>query len=181
MHLVPLKFKIGLRPNGHADHPDWYTLALAQNSVPANHMPHGWHYDKSSGHQEDNGGDSPLGMQWGMILVSRECADQAVAKWPDICTELTEAEAEDFYDNRHAAHIPDLRVNRDALSALNEEHKMCETIGGDLTECKRRMAAALDPDDRTQPGLSNNVISTWQRFVADKKLRLDEQVTAVER
>ena len=22
-HLVPIKVKIGLRPNGHADHPDW--------------------------------------------------------------------------------------------------------------------------------------------------------------
>jgi len=80
MDIAAIKVKIGLRQNGHADHPDWNKLPMAKGGKdPATHMfLGGWKYDKTSGHQEVSA-DSPMGMQWGMLLVTEQLATEALA------------------------------------------------------------------------------------------------------
>lgn len=158
--LVPIKIKIGLRPNGHADHPDWYKLPLAASENPASHMFFGWKYDKTSGHKEESV-DSPYGMQWGMVMVSRQFADEALATFPDLVTELNEQQAEDFWDNKAHAHLPDNYVDNDLLQSLKNELFLKKELGDDVTELKDKIRKALDPNDK-EAGIKKNNIKKFQ-------------------
>lgn len=162
--IVPIKVKIGLRPNGHADHPAWNTLPLAQTSTPEetikSHMfCGGWKYDKTSGHQEESA-DSPVGMQWGMLCVTQQFADEAVARFPGIVTIMTETEATDFWDNKAHAHIPENQTDEKSLNALNIEYQLKEKLGQNLVTLRAKIARALDPLDN-EPGLKKNKIKKW--------------------
>ncbi len=164
--IVPIKVKILLKPNNYADYPDWTQLPLAGTGTKeereANVLKHqklgGWKYDKTSGHQEDNGGDSPYGMQWGLMCVTRQYADEAIAMYPDRVTEMTETELEEFWDNRAHAHIPDNKLDRDELQALKAELDLRTARGASpavLSEINARIDKALDPLDIT-PGVRKN-------------------------
>ncbi len=160
MNLVPIKVKIGLRPNGHADHPDWSKLPLAQTEDHATHMFHGWQYDKTSGHQESTS-DSPHGMQWGAVLVTQQFATEAVATFPALVSVMTEAEFEIFWDEKVHAHMPAESVNVEALQGLRAERDLLVGLGGDTTEVEGHIIRALDPDD-SMPGKRRNLLKTWR-------------------
>lgn len=165
-NLVPIKVKIGLRPNGHADHPDWYKLPLAASEDPAHHMFGGWSYDKTSGHKDETP-DSPYGMQWGMMLVTEKFADEAIAILPSLVTIMTEEEAEDFYNNKSRAHLSENSFDERALTGLKLEFDLKEILGQDTTALKKKIAKAIDPLDDTEPGIRKQMEKKW----VDAKLK----------
>ncbi len=173
--VVPLKVKIGLRPNGHADHPDWTKLPLAQtgpgNSVEnaAAHMKFlgGWKYDKTSGHVDDTP-DSPVGQQFGMIFVTEQFATEAEAEFPGIITRLTEAEAIDFWDNKAHAHLDENRRDAGVIDGLVAELRLVQAVArtgnaedqARLVALKGKIRNAIDPD-HAEPGLRRNMEKRW--------------------
>ena len=159
MDLVPIKVRIGLRPNGHADHPDWRELPLAATSDPASHMHHGWQYDKTSGHKEHTP-DSPYGMQWGAVLVTLQFAEEAVVRFPETITRMTEAEFETFWDEKAHAHQPRERIDTDVLVGLKAERDLLMSLGRGTTEVESRISAALDSDNPV-PGKRREHLKTW--------------------
>ena len=178
--LTALRVKIGLRSNGHADHPDFNTLAVVQASgldwskyVDSQGL--GWHYDKTSGHKDDNGG-SPFGSQWGMLVVPETFADEALASFPALCTRLTEVQCTSFYDTKaHAHEEPETRKDTVILGIRHEIDLVKEALvdpnlpdpSSDRTrlESRRdtlrlRLRKALDPVDPT-PGVHQNLRRRW--------------------
>lgn len=165
-NLTPIKVKIGLRSNGHADHPDWTKLQIVKDSGLGENYKGGvggWFYDKTSGHQDDTLG-SPLGFQWGMLFVFPEFATQALVEFPDIVFELTEAEAQDFYDNKAMVKMPQNKINTDELVGLKAEKDLKVGLSQDTTDIDARILKALDPNDDT-PG----VIKTKNKTFTDMK------------
>ena len=179
MELVPIKVKIGLRANGHADHPQWTLLPMIANeSQEKQYMPHGWMYDKAAGHREARSGagdwDSPIGMQWGCLLVTQQFADEAVETFPTLVTIITEAEFESFYDGKCMAHLTENKYDIQTLEGLKLEHDIKVINGEDVTDIKARMAKAVDPNDDT-PGVVKNKERVW----ADRKVKLDVSIKTV--
>lgn len=158
-NLVPIKVKIGLRPNGHADHPDWYKLPLAKDVDPATQMSTSWKYDNLYGHQEE-GPDSPIGMQWGMLFVTPLFAQQAKQVFPDLVFEMTEAEAQDFWENKYAVDLLENNANIGVLQALQIELDLKTKLDIDTTVLKAKIAKALDPNDK-EIGLRKNSLKKW--------------------
>ena len=159
--LIPIKVKIGLRPNGHADHPDWTKLPMIfSDGEMRNYCPAGWMYDKSSGHQEETL-DSPRGMQWGFLLGTREFVDEAKSVFPDLITEMTEAEFIDFYDNRIMAHLPEKNYDIDVLQGLKIELEMKQELHQNVTEIKSKITKAIDPEDESL-GVRSNKDKKWE-------------------
>ncbi len=156
---VPLKVKIGLRPNGHADHPDWQQLPLAANDDPAGHMGDGWHYDKTSGHKEATA-DSPVGMQWGLILVTRQFAEEALDTFPDKIEELTEVEAKDFWETKVTAHVPKNRINTEYLVGLKAQYDLLKVTKQSISTIDAQIRAAVDPENSTI-GVCKNRMKNW--------------------
>jgi len=170
--LVPIKVKIGLRANGHADHPNWLLLPMitSEDQLKAN-IPYGWHYDKSCGHQEDNGSDSPHGMQWGMLLVEKDFAIEAIAIFPSLVSEMTETEAEDFYDNRCCKHILENKINSTVLDDLYKELILTEKIKGNTTALEAKISKALNPDNN-EPGIFKNKDKIWKDMKVQRKFKI---------
>lgn len=168
MNLVPIKVKIGLRPNKHADHPDWMLLPLAKDGEPGLQMSDGWHYDKRYGHAE-LGPDSPIGMQWGMVFVTPLFARQAIEVFPELVTELTEVEAEDFYDTRCMAHLSENKTDVAILQGLQIELSLRKELGQDVTEIMAKINKALDPADE-EPGIIKNPMKKFADYKAVKGL-----------
>jgi len=152
--LVPIKVKIGLKDNGHADYPNWGLLPLAasgmgdqgRRDVAAKSMSSSWKYDNRYGHTEE-GPDSPVGMQWGMLFVTKQFAKEALAMWPDLITEMTEAEAETFWNERYAVDMPDMKADEKTLVTLKNELILRKEAGLDTTDVINRIKKAVDPDD----------------------------------
>lgn len=173
MELVPIKVKIGLRANGHADHPQWTLLPMIANEQQEKqYMPHGWMYDKNSGHTEarkdGDQWDSSVGMQWGCLLVTQQFADEAVATFPTLVTEITEAEFEDFYNNKVVGHMAENNYNSDILSGLKLEYDLKVINGENVAEVKGRIAKAIDPND-SAAGITKNDNKLW----SNRKSKLD--------
>lgn len=168
--LVAIKVRIGLRPNGHADHPNWALLPFISNDDEAKaHMPFGWVYDKKSGHQEEDA-ESPYGVQFGCLLVTRIFADAAKAQFPSLITELTEAEFETFWDERAMAHLPDDKLDHDELESLKAELALRKEMGHSAAAVERvrtKIQIALDRNDPAL-GVRKYHMKKW----ADAKIRL---------
>jgi len=167
---VAIKVKIGLKPSGRgemwADYPDWNKLPLAASTPVQNHQIVKWKYDKCCGHQEDSV-DSPIGMQWGMMVVTEQFANEAVAMYPDTVSVMTEAEAEDFWNNKACSHIPENRANSQALTDLNSELQLRKALSQDTTALEEKIINALDPDN-PEAGL----VKDKQKKFADAKVSL---------
>jgi len=166
--LVPIKVKIGLRPNGHADHPDFNTLDCVKVSgmdwakyVDVNGV--GWHYDKQCGHK-DHEADSPYGMQWGVLIVNKEFADEAIIKFPSVVTKLNETELEIFYDNRAHKHESDIKFDEKTMKGI----KLKQDHGIPLTEMDQRM---LDIDDDIG-GIRKNWNKTWKDYKQKRNIKI---------
>jgi hypothetical protein len=176
---VPIKVQIGLRPNGHADHPDWNTLPMVRNNgeKPEDHMCGGWIYDKSCGHAESRV-DSPLGTQWGILIVSEQFADEAVATFSNI-TEITdEKELRDFIEGRCTAHMDEFRANADVLQSLKAERDLVVDMkksNTELVDVNRRIAKAMDVDDPT-PGRTKTKGKKWTDMKSERNIDLSIRV-----
>ena len=164
---VAIKVKIGLRPNGHADHPDWHRLPLAasgsgkveKEALVSDNQIVKWRYDKLYGHT-DEGPDSPVGMQWGLMVVTRQFADEAKIVFPDLITEMTEAEAEDFWDNRAHAHVPEDGTDNDVLVGLKARRDLMTDLRQNTNNLDVTIAKALDPSD-PELGVRQTKDKTW--------------------
>lgn len=168
--LVPIKVKIGLRSNGHADHPDWYKLPLAKEMEPATQMSDGWHYDKTSGHKESSA-DSPKGMQWGLLFVTPRFAKEAIQVFPTLITELTEVEAKDFYENKCTINQPENKIDINILQGLQVELSLRESLGQDTTILKAKITKALDPLDK-EVGLRKNMTKNFDDYKSIRTINI---------
>lgn len=169
MDLVALKVKIGLRSNGHADHPDWYKLPLASSENPNNYIKHGWFYDKTSGHREKTP-ESPIGMQWGVILVTPKFAAEALKTFPDTITSLSENELKHFWEQNVFVYVSEFKRNTEALTGLKREYELRELIGENTDDIKRQIGQALNPSDN-EPGIQHHPKKKWAR--AKEKLGIN--------
>lgn len=179
MELVPIKVKIGLRANGYADHPQWTLLPMINNEEQAKqYIPYGWMYDKSSGHTESriehNSWDSPIGMQWGCLLVTEAFAKEAIETFPSSITEITELEFEEFYNSKSRAHMSENDYNIQVLEGLKLEYDLKMINNENVIEVKQRIAKAVDPSD-SNPGVTKNKEKVW----ADKKVKLDVVIKGI--
>ncbi len=183
--VTAIKVTIGLRPNGHADHPDWNQLPLAIGGErPEDHQIVKWRYDKTSGHDHE-APDSPLGTQLGMMLVTETFATEAVATFPGLVVRMTEAEALAFWENKAHAHMADERRDGNELLALHAEFILIRDLATEfpgnaklqnrLTALKALLQKALDPDDPA-PGVRKNIERRWASMKADKGLVYAEPV-----
>ena len=162
--LAAIKVRIGLKTSGakagHHQFPDFGQLPVViaagmDWSRYVDVMGTGWLYDKVSGHADDDA-DSPFGTWYGMLLVPVEFAAQAVAKFPDTVTRLTEAECKSFYETRVTAHMPALDENLQKLQTIAAKRQ----IG--IAETQEDIDA-LDPD-HPSPGITRNPRKTWADF-----------------
>lgn len=156
--LTALKVRIGRRANRQADYPDFNLLTVVEASGQdwshyVDAVGGGWHYDKVCGHDMEEPG-SPRGTQWGCLLVDDGFAKQAVARFPETCSIITEAEFETFHDERAHAHEPEVDEDKEAIQTLVNRRALGETIP--QTEIDK----ALNPDDPT-PGRRRNTRKTW--------------------
>lgn len=176
MKLVPLKVKIGLRPNGHADHPDWYKMAHVLDKEPSEYMHHGWKYDRSCGHKEHSE-ESPAGMQWGLLFVEPVFARAALKHFKEICSVMTESEVQDFWDNKLNMGVPRYNTNDSVLRGLQAEFELKKLLGEPITGVKKSIKKALDKED-PHSGVTPNRLSKWEWAKADLQIEVvDEKHT----
>jgi len=171
--LTGLRVKIGLKSNRQADYPDFGSLPVVQASggdwsFYVDREGEGWHYDQTSGHSEDTPG-SPVGQQFGLLIIPEQFAIEAVAAFPTVCTRLTETQTEAFYDNRAHVREADNRQDDNALLSLRQELELLKELaaaGDDVTArrnaLRAKLRAAIDPD-REEPGIHRNKLKTWIR------------------
>lgn len=166
-NLVPIKVKIGLRPNGHADHPNWTKLPMINSdSDVRQYCPSGWIYDKSCGHQDDSV-DSPREMQWGCLLCTEQFANEAVVAYPELITQLTAVEFEDFYNNKAMAHLAENKYNIDILQGLKLELDLKKEAKQDTIELTAKIEKAIDPNDK-EKGIEKNQDRYWNDYKVKK-------------
>lgn len=174
MDLVALKVKIGLRPNGHADHPAFNNIdsAIRKDMDWSHYVDQygtGWHYDKSCGHKEhrveaNSDTDSPMGMQWGILMIPEDFADAAISKFPKECSILTEAQLQEWYDNRCHKHEPEEKLDLRVLEGI----KAKRDAGIPLNQSDND---ALNVDNDT-PGITRNKNKRWIDFKANKGIKI---------
>lgn len=187
MELVPIKVRIGLRPNGkggvEADHPPFNQLSCTGSTDWAHWVDQnggGWKYDKKCGHSEsdefndavpDKNGEHAnleVGCQYGCLLVPEIFAEQAVALFsgaPYNIKILSEESFETFYNERCCAHMPEIHKDADALKAIADiqalEAGPLKTIDPTPAEIKAR-EDAVNPDIQTERGLRRNLDRYWE-------------------
>lgn len=162
MDIVPIKVRIGTKPNGHAKYPHFDKLLCVQQSGVSwssyiDAYGTGWLYDKCCGHKEHTA-DSPYGFQWGVIGVPEIFAEQALAE-PEFdgdVFELDEAELQDFYDNHVGSQLPDEEVDKYRLEVIAAKKAAGLELSADDIE-------AIDVNNN-KPGIRKNHRKTWQRF-----------------
>lgn len=163
-HLTAIKIDIGLKESGsqagHHKYPDFGQLAIVRGSgmdwskyVDVNGE--GWHYDKVSGHREDDA-ESPVGHQNGMLLVPEEFAAQAAARYPEVVVRMTEAEAKTFYEKRCHLHEPEQLEDGMVIQTIAAKRQ----LGIAETQADRD---ALDPA-HPAPGIRTNRRKKWTDF-----------------
>ncbi len=166
---VPIKVSIGLRPNGHADHPDWTRLPLETigGDRHETHQYIKWRYDNTSG-PESKLPDSPIGIQLGMLVVSPTFADEAVAMFPNLVSKMTDAEARIFWETRANQKILAEKINTNRLQGLKVRRDLMVSLGNSTATIDLEIAKALDPNDPA-PG----VIKTKDKLWDDAKSHFD--------
>lgn len=193
--LVPIKVRIGLRPNGHADHPDFNLLPPEVRdggldwSIYIDRFGIGWHYDKVCGHKETDAGNpdvpadhghrcTEFGVQYACTLVPEPFALAAVAKFPGAVAIIDETSFESFYDDRAHAQEPDILRDADVLRAIRDQmaleaDPLVTTPEPTLSE-KRARTDALDPDVQSVRGVRKNLRRRW----ADAKVMVPGKIRA---
>lgn len=169
MAHVAIKIRIGLKPNGHAGYPDFNRIdaALRDDMDWSRYVDKhgGWHYDQVAGHQDDDpAASSPIGVQFGMLVVPETFADSAVAMFPTDVAILNDADAGTFYNSR--AHIRDaaIRENLEILQGIKAKRDL--SIAEDQQD-----RDALDPD-HPAAGRRRNTVKTWSDFKTQRGITM---------
>ncbi len=157
MDFKAIKVLIGTNTSGGALYPDFNTLASVKDSGMdwAHYVDRrgtGWHYDKCCAHQIDAVG-SPMGVQYGMLLVPAEFANDALANFPATVQALTEAEVETFYNDHCHAHEGEENFAAPIIQAIAVK----QSAGIALSATDKK---ALDSNDPT-PGITKNPNKLW--------------------
>lgn len=159
-NLVPIKITIGIKPDGFALYPDFNTLASVQATgmdwsryVDVHGL--GWQYDSCCGHKTETA-DSPFGQQFGILIVPKVFADEAIVAFSDVVVQQTENQLEGFYDTHVAGDQPEQEIDNDILTSI----KLHRDLG--LPD-EPWMVQALNPntDDR---GIRKNKRKHWSDY-----------------
>jgi len=164
MEKVPIKVKIGLKKNGHCLYPDFNSLPVVQEAGQdwANYVGQ-WYYDNKCGHAEVDE-CSPEGCWCGMLLIPEEFANQAKDKFPDEIEILSEADAEKFYNERHALHFADEDINVKLIEGIS----LKKSLDIPLTSHQMR---AIDPEDEIK-GITKNKNKTWKDHTKSRNINI---------
>ena len=164
-NVAAIKVIIGLRDTpdgGHEhDHPNWLILpVISGGGKIRDHMLSGWVYDKKAGHIDDDAPFSPVGKWIGMHLVSVQFATEAVAQYPALVTRVTEAEFQDFYDNRSRILLPDERSDWELLNTLKIRRDLLVATDKSTQAIDKKIRKALNPES-LEPGVTKNKLRRW--------------------
>lgn len=159
--LVPIRVTIGLR-NGRHHYPSFNQLPVVQaagmdwsNYVDAFGL--GWHYDRCCGHAVGTP-ESPVGEQFGCLIVPEMFAVEALTQFPNLVTRFTEAELAAFYDTHcHGLESEEI-IDTEVLQGIQAK----QALGLTLTEDQKR---GLDPTNQ-MPGLRKNLHRHWVDYKA---------------
>ena len=169
MAHVALKVRIGLHPNGNAKYPDFNRIAsgvrdgMDWSIFVDKHG--GWHYDQLAGHADDDPAESsPVGVQWGMLVVPEAFATEAVSKFASDVTILSKAEATIFYENRGHARDAAIQESVEVLQAIAAKRSL-----GILED--RGDIDALNPD-HPAVGRRRNKLKTWADFKTQRGITM---------
>ncbi len=168
MDLKAIKVLIGTNTSGGALYPDFNKLPTVKDSGMdwahfIDSRGTSWHYDKCCAHADEAPG-SPVGIQYGMLMVPKGFADDAMANYPGQVSGMTETEVEEFYNDHCHAHETEDTVNQSVLQAITA--KQNAGIEMSATDMK-----ALDADDPT-PGIVKNVNKTWVTHKVERNINL---------
>lgn len=164
--LVPIKVRIELDPNGRHKYPNFNSLLAVGNLDWSHYVDKegtGWHYDSCCGHGIDTP-ESPFGILYGMLLVPKTFADEAISHFPYLVTKMIEAECQDFYNNHSHKQDFEFEINEETLKYFDYREKSGVPLTPEEISLK---AKSLDPDDET-PGLKKN----WRKKWVDYKARI---------
>lgn len=180
--LVGLKIDVGQdEVTGHAKYPNFNKITPATRkgmdwSKYVDVHGSGMHYDKTCGHQDD--GDTPYGHQCCCICVPADFAAEALALFPDVVSECSDAEFETFYDTKAHAHESDDNVDTDVLNGLAAQRGLMDALGQDTTALDVKIAKALDPADDTERGVKTNANKAWRQVSAKRGITV-KKVAAI--
>lgn len=160
-NLLPLRVTLIKDPVRKTVFPDWSSLSadgrLNGSKVGEWVDSHagGWRYDKV----ENLGTGAPNGVA--VALVPAWFADAAVALHPSRCSIMTEAQYQDFYENRAMVKQPSLRRDEVRLTALKAERDLRVARSMDLNAIDAEIDAALDPDNEAAGGVTRTPEKTY--------------------
>lgn len=157
--LVPIRIKILKNPDGSMNYPDFrHTLQIFVD-IP-DYKSGQLHYDKTDCKTVTP--NSPAGQRWGLKLVDKRFAQEAIAEFPTRVTVLTEPEAKTFWDEKVYAHIDANRVNSVVIQDLTNQVILAKEAGltTELAALTARAAKAIDPND-PEPGVQTNPLKTF--------------------
>jgi hypothetical protein len=188
--LVGLKFQVGLHSSddasrgvkvGHAKYPNFNLVSSATREgmdwckyIDVKGI--GMQYDKACGHKEDSV-DSPFGEQTCVIAVPEAFADEAVALFPGLVNEMTEAEFIAFYDGKAHAHEDEENIDTDALNGLKARRDLMVTQGMNTAAIDNKIKKALDPNNESERGVKKNKDKTWANVMASKGVSIRTRVS----
>lgn len=155
--LVPLKIKICNSPAKSAIFPDWSKIdPLLMHNMPAEE-----YFDRIGfGAQYNRSGEKT---DLYMVFVEKPFAEEAVKLFPDLVWILSEAECEDYWDNK--AHVKDIDyVDNEALESIR--------LKKELNQPTPEEADALNPL-KPHRGIRKNWNKTWKDFKQKYKIKLD--------
>ena len=162
-HLVPIKIKIEFQLDGQGFYPKWSKLSIINTDDDMRyHCPVKMFFDNTCGYLDESK-DSPRGMQWGCLLCTQEFAEEAILLYPQIITQLTEAEFEKFYNTKVTIDLPEKRYDINVLQGLFFELKLNKELKQNIDKLKVSIKKAIDPfsDDA---GIKINKIKTWKGY-----------------
>lgn len=168
--LVPIKILIGLDENGHHSYPNFNVMPCIRISnmdwskyVDVHGT--GWVYDRKCGHKSEDE-TSPYGYQWGMLLVPKQFAVEALKHFPNSVREVSEQECCEFYETRAMADAPEERIDEKILQGIYYKLRIAKELGQEyeLTDAEK---SALDPD-QDQLGIRKNKVKTFEGYKSEK-------------
>lgn len=185
--LVALRIDVGIIPEtGHAKYPNFNLISSETRkgmdwSKYVDVHGSSVHYDKTSGHKAESI-DSPYGHQICAICVPQDFVTEALLLFPDTVTAITPTEFETFYDNKAHAQEPDERVETNTLNGLNSQRQLMiatEKTPADTANIAAldvKIAKALDPNDKNEPGVIKNDNKKWADAKINKGINLKSHV-----
>lgn len=104
--------------------------------------------------------DSPIGEDEHLFIAPDAFVTEACERFPDICTELSDAEAQVWYDTKHGIIYPEYAINKDIVDSI----KTKKDLGIPLTSSEMD---AIDPNTKSK-GISLNPKRSWALFKEER-------------